>query len=310
MLDRADECWAAMWPARPTLAVALLHSIHRDRGGAAAQALAPDQRVTRDDLRRFLEQMLRAGYRTVRPELAGDPAGGERQLLVTFDDGYFNNTWALDVLEEFDAPAIFFISTSHVLHGRSFWWDAVARRMRASGRSEREVAARIGGMKRTRTVEIERSLRGLFGPSVLHPLGDADRPLTPAELRDFAAHRCVTLGNHTSDHQILTVCDEAGMRASIAAGQRELLEMTGVRAWAIAYPNGDCSPAVMRAARAEGLTLGFTSRPHGNVLPVKERLSLGRHILPAGGQYEQLPSLMAPTFLPGCALRAALRAMA
>ena len=41
--------------------------------------------------------------------------------MLTFDDGYYNNHLALPVLEEFDVPALFFISTNHVKQQKCFW---------------------------------------------------------------------------------------------------------------------------------------------------------------------------------------------
>jgi peptidoglycan/xylan/chitin deacetylase (PgdA/CDA1 family) len=313
-LDSLDRWWGrAFAPATartPHMVVALFHVVHRQREDARARALAPTQEVTLDDLRRFLEAMLRAGYTAASAQrLRESPSREAKHLLLTFDDGYYNNCWVLPVLEEFHAPAMFFISTSHVLLRKSFWWDAVARCLWRQGRSRTEIDATLRHLKTLPARAIEKRLQQNLGADALAPVGDADRPFDEAELRDFARARWVTLGNHTARHTILTRCSPAEAQEAMRQGKDQLEAMTGCRTDAIAYPNGDFSAAVLEGARATGHELGFTCVAKANRLPLDAgaKLTLGRHLIWGGADYDVLvPQLSAPC-LPGTMMRNAVR---
>lgn len=306
-LKWADDACASIAGGAPpqggSLVTLLYHELYLDVPQLRHPGLAPNQNTTVADFARFLGVMVEGGYLPVTPnEVAAGLAPGGHYFMVTFDDGYFNNTLALDVLARLHVPATFFVTSSPVLEGKAFWWDALARELRKRGSSETDIRTQLRAMKRLDPKDIETRLRAAFGAQVLRPRGDLDRPFTPAELRDFAANRWVHIGNHTSDHAILPRCDHAAMRQQIGEGQEALASMTGRRPVAIAYPNGDYSDAVVDAAVAEGLRLGVTVRPLHRAAPrpeSRECMTLGRYLV-AGSedprlQYRKINS----SFVPG-----------
>lgn len=293
----------------PHLLVPLFHAVALS--DKAASVLAPHLAVTLEEMRRFLDAVLRAGYQPVcLGQLDEQQIPPAKSVLVTFDDGYFNNAAALRVLEEFGVPGTFFISAGHVWQEKGFWWDVVARATRRSAASDREIQARLERLKRSRPVEIEQELVRDLGRTALRPVGDQDRPFSAAELRDFAQSKWVTLGNHTAEHTILTGCTEEDAEAALVHGRRLLDVMTGATPRAVAYPDGACSGAVAAAAQRTGHSIGFTCEPRSNVLPLRHdaRMTIGRHIIPAGGHRdEQLSVWGVPKVLPGTRLRAFVR---
>jgi peptidoglycan/xylan/chitin deacetylase (PgdA/CDA1 family) len=273
--------------AGPHLLVPLFHAVASD-AAAAGSVLAPDQAVSLEDMRRFLDAVLTAGYLPISlPQLeAGLPQDG-KYVLVTFDDGYFNNASALPVLEEFAVPAAFFISSGHVQRSRAFWWDVAARAWRRRGATDREVQAALERLKQRTAAELEHELVRELGPGAFEPVSDLDRPFSASELRDVARHPLVALGNHTADHTILTRCSPACAESAIGEGRRGIESMTGVTPLAIAYPDGAFSPEVAAAALRTGHRLGFTCVPKSNPAPLAEesRMFIGRHIIRGGRDY-------------------------
>ena len=268
-LDRwiAPAC-LALGAERPALVSFLFHTLFRDEAEIRLGHVDPNQRTTVAYLDAFVGHVLAAGYRFVTPqEVAAGLEPGGRYALLTFDDGYYNNALALPVLRRHAVPAVFFISTGHVLTGRNFWWDVLYReRLARAGRGP--TAAEIGGLKRLRADEIEDRLIAEFGAAAFRPRSDVDRPFTPDELCQFARDPLVHLGNHTRDHAILTNYPPDAARAQVQAAQDDLERMTGVRPTTIAYPNGDYSDDVVRACQAAGLTLGITIDSRKARLPV------------------------------------------
>ena len=52
----------------------------------------------------------------------------DRAVVVTFDDGYADNFYnAKPLLEKYNIPATFFISTGFIGQNREFWWDELER---------------------------------------------------------------------------------------------------------------------------------------------------------------------------------------
>jgi len=248
----------------------LIHSLFASSEEAQCGLLDPQQGFTVAMLGEFLAYFTRAGYRFLSPrDLAEDLPQGGKYILLTFDDGYFNNTRALPLLEEFDAPAVFFISSGHVKQGKAFWWDALYRECGKRGRSASEVRHKVAFYKQMAPPQIEADICSRFGRRALVPVSDLDRPFTASELVKFASHPLVFLGNHTRDHAILTNCFSEEMRSQIRACQESLGEMTGKTPEIIAYPNGNCSREIAEVARAVGLRFGLLACPGRNPLPLQ-----------------------------------------
>jgi peptidoglycan/xylan/chitin deacetylase (PgdA/CDA1 family) len=277
------RAYLSVFQERDALLCFLFHSLFRDQREMGLNLIDPLERTTVAHFRQLVGYYLANGYRFVTPAevLAVLPPDG-RYAMLTFDDGYFNNLLALPVLEEFRVPAIFFISTNHVLQNKCFWWDVLYRERKAQGASRRRIVHEALALKSLRTDRIEAQLLERFGPNALTPRGDVDRPFSPAELRQFASSPYVHLGNHTADHAILPNYSPPEIRQQVAGAQQSLREITGVDPIAIAYPNGAHNQQVTRTCRELGLRLGFTIRPQKTSLPIAadspKLMTLGRFV--------------------------------
>ncbi len=275
--------YLSLFRERDALMTFLFHSLFRDEGEIGRNLVDPLQRTTVAQFRRFVAYYVDHGYRFITPAdlLTGLGADG-KYAMITFDDGYYNNTLALPVLEEFRVPAVFFVSTDHVAQAKGFWWDVLYRELSARGATPRAIYREGVGMKSKRTDQIEADLVSRFGPDALRPRGEIDRPFTPEELRTFAAHPYVHLGNHTANHAILTNYSAGEVRDQILGAQEALRAMTGVSPTVIAYPNGAHTRTILQTCDDLGLKVGFTTRPEKNALPLDARppalLRLGRFV--------------------------------
>ncbi|RZK55324.1 MAG: hypothetical protein EOO59_10670 [Hymenobacter sp.] len=228
----------------------------------------PQQRITTQVFAEFVAYYQAHGYVFVTPaQVLGGLDPTRKYALITFDDGYYNNHLALPVLRRFGVPATFFISTHHVEASEAFWWDVVYRGRQQQPLPPGAQRAEYALLERLRYPEIRQYLLAHFGPAALQPVGDLDRPFTPAELADFARAPEVVLGNHTAHHAVLTNYAPAAAAQELAAGQQYLAQLTGTVPSAVAYPNGNTSPAVVAAAVGAGLRLGTTVQAGKNYLP-------------------------------------------
>jgi peptidoglycan/xylan/chitin deacetylase (PgdA/CDA1 family) len=250
----------------------LFHGLFQDAEEAHSGNFDPQQGITAEMFRQFVQHFKEHAYEFVTAtQIVTTLEPGGRYVLLTFDDGYYNNFRALEVLEEFNVPATVFVSTNHIRYGKSFWWDAIYREQTRMSRSHPEIQREIESYKKLRTCDIESRLRQTYGDHVLTPEGDSDRPLSPAELRHLSSHPLITIGNHTCDHAILTNYSEAEQREQIQAGQDDILEMCGRVPIVISYPNGNASKQTIALAASCGLQVGVSCRAGHNRTPVAKR---------------------------------------
>jgi peptidoglycan/xylan/chitin deacetylase (PgdA/CDA1 family) len=256
---------------RGALLCFLFHSLFENAQQIEQNRVDPLQRTTVAQFREFIEYYLQCGYRFISQSdlLNGLEAGG-KYAMITFDDGYYNNSLARPVLEEYGVPALFFISTDHIRQNRSFWWDVLYRERIAQGAAPTEIYREGIALKMLRTRQLEEILTNRFGPRAFVPRSDIDRPFSPSELRDFAKGPLICLGNHTADHAILTNYSREQIREEISGAQQWLQEQTGRPVLSIAYPNGAFNSTVLAVCGELGIKAGFTVQPTKNLLPLKE----------------------------------------
>ena len=262
-----DSC-LRVFPATPTLLIFVLHSLFESAEEIALGLMDPQQAVTTEMFRSLVADLRDHGHRFVSPDdiVAGlDP--GQCCAMITFDDGYANNLRALPTLEEFQAPAVFFVASNHVRTGKPFWWDVLYRELHKRGQPDAKLEGARAGLKRLRTCDAEARIMAEFGSVAFRTASDIDRPFTAAELAILAGHPLAHIGNHTADHAILTNYSPPEMREQIMGAQEALQVMTGRIPAVIAYPNGNVSGPVLQVAYEAGLRLGVTVGAGRNTIP-------------------------------------------
>lgn len=70
----------------------------------------------------------------------------DRSIAITFDDGYADNyLFAKPLLEKYDLPATFFISSAHIDHTTEFWWDELEYLILYTEKLPRQISLSING---------------------------------------------------------------------------------------------------------------------------------------------------------------------
>ncbi len=213
----------------------------------------------------------------------------EPAVVVTFDDGYADNfLQALPILEEVGIPATFFISTGLLGSGQEFWWDEMERLILGDhadpgpfrlddhqyGRSWptlnrhdrlalhadlHRLAGKIGASRRDYWLEQLRAWAGLNRNG-----REANRPLTPEELRLLAASRWTTIGAHTVTHTPLALLTEEEQRREIVDSKKQLEELLAHAVTVFSYPFGtkkDYNRTSIRLCREAGFRKAAANFP-------------------------------------------------
>jgi peptidoglycan/xylan/chitin deacetylase (PgdA/CDA1 family) len=251
-----------LWDPPGYLATLFVHGLFLNKHEANSDLCYPQQRTTVEELRMAIRAFQGAGYQFVAPgEILEGLDPSQRHCLLTFDDGYYNNRRALELMETCNVPALFFVCAESVENGKAFWWDYLYRFRRSQGIAAPHVFSEISQRMRGRTDDIETEILRLTGATKFLPVGEVDRGFTPAELREFASHPKVHIGNHGYGHEFLTSYCITEAAERISKAQQVLTRIAGKAPLAIAYPYGVTSPELTSAAMEAGLRLGFTTVP-------------------------------------------------
>lgn len=217
-----------------------------------------------------------------------------RAVALTFDDGWRDTrTIALPILERYALPALVYLTTNFIGTGRLFWQERLTHALRQlqAGAGPRgalpplppplppDLAAlwdQANRVDRHGMLDPHALIRLLkqsapdagerLATALLDGLGQLHLPDTAAmanamldwdDVRDMQ-RRGVVFGSHTMDHVLLPGASPEVRATQLEESRRVLRQALGRDVRALAYPNGDHSLAVRRAALAAGYTSGAT----------------------------------------------------
>ncbi len=260
------------------LSTFLFHGVNKDN--KISKALFPQEELTINRFKEFIETFLNIGYKFIWPSdiLEEKLQKDKKYGLITFDDGYFNNTWIQDILKEYKTPAVFFISTGLMINNEKNWSDIIYFERKKRNQNEKLIRKEIISLNPLPVVQIKDFITNEFGINSFKPQGDEDRPLNPAELKSFSQQPYVIIGNHSHNHEVLkNLCPEK-IKTEIKTSQKILTEITGLNHDFISYPYGGYSEEVISISKALGYKLGITTIQKKNNIPISqnEHMTLNR----------------------------------
>ena len=170
-------------------------------------------------------------------------------VLLTFDDGQASNyNVALPMLEAYNAPVVFFVTTQHIIDPGD-WLPASRKLALAYWASEADVPAAIAE--------------------------DLFNGMTVDQLKVCAAHPLVTIGAHSRSHPFLTQCSPSVLNNELVETREWLQTQTGQPVDLFAYPTGDYNRQVAEAVRQAGYCAAFVEQPVGIGMPYYEIPRIG-----------------------------------
>ena len=180
----------------------------------------------------------------------------KRAVVLTFDDGYENNlSVALPVLQKYRVPATFFVTASAVQQG-IMWNDSVKEAIylcsdttlvlpelgitQVSIATAEEKSALIAllleQLKAMRLPQQKEAVQLICQRTGVTPARRL--MLTETQLRQFSGTEGVTVGCHTFNHPMLSVCSQDEVLADLTASKAYLQDIVGVPVDYFAYPYG------------------------------------------------------------------------
>lgn len=189
---------------------------------------------------------------------------GENGVVLTFDDGYWDNyEYALPILERYKVPATVFVATGYVGAGQEYWWDELARvltrEVEYPGKFELKDSLyhyvwetdsfekRLDLIKSLHWLlrldpELERAnswLEQLRSWAGIEPEGRRENlPVDLCGLHGLDSSEYITIGGHTVNHRSLGAQTKDHQQYEIGASVRFLEKELGHKIETFSYPFG------------------------------------------------------------------------
>lgn len=230
----------------------------------------PQNNMTVSQFVYFIEYFLKNKYKFIQPEdLLGGLKNDRCYAMITFDDGYFNNMLAIEILNNYKIPAVFFITTKNVKEDKSFWWDIIYKFRTKQGSSFETIRNEHRSLKSFKYTYIDNYIVQNFGIEAFKPWSDIDRPFNENEVKNLSKSPYISFGNHTHNHSILTNYNKEEIKEEMRESNNILFDLTGTLPIAIAFPNGNYNKLVLEATEEVDLRYGFTTESKKNLLPIE-----------------------------------------
>jgi peptidoglycan/xylan/chitin deacetylase (PgdA/CDA1 family) len=199
-------------------------------------------------------------------------------LIITFDDGYFDNhDFAFNILRKFNLTATVFLTTSNIDSGEPFWYDEMYYILQNTSKSiitfdSGKHVIPIDATNRSNAIE---SISNLFGTvsnndrqRLYHQLKEqADvemtlshkelvKPLNWHQIKEMSKYG-IEFGSHTANHPYLANTTDDEIMHELATSKESIQKNLGLEIKSVAYPFGSYSDKVMECVRKSDYEFGI-----------------------------------------------------
>lgn len=253
---------------------------------------------TFDDFLKYAAQSCRFADVALAPDWKSN---ARLNLAVTFDDGWSDNaSVAAPIARKYQVPLLIFLVPEKMGTTLPFWPERAATVLEQS-HTVRGAAAGVGDIERTienlKELSAEERNQRVGQLAAEHPAAksvpNVDCTMTWEQARELD-RQGVTLGSHTSTHEILTAIPLPQAEEEIF-GSRDRIEQELEKACeCFSYPNGDCSEEVRDLAELAGYRLAFLNGDSGVWTPDSDPYLIPRvnvceyHLVDAKGNFSPL----------------------
>ncbi len=187
----------------------------------------------------------------------------EKTLILTFDDGYFDNYLnAVPILEQLNSQALFYICTELIDTKKEIWWDELERIFLLNQKLPGYLKLKISDREYFFKTSIEAEINGTY--LKLHPLikylskdernevmkallkwagleeegRESHRFMSSAEVIQMSKSPSAVIGAHTHTHTPLSILSYDEQRSEILKSKMILENITGKIIKHFSYPFG------------------------------------------------------------------------
>lgn len=319
-----------LWINRKSIPVLMVHGVIDDRDLLAWRPLR--SYLPQEEFERYIKFLSRhfnfISIEQAKNIINGSAPGVKNAMVISFDDGYFNNiNYALPILKKYGIPAVFFPTVKHLSNKTPYWFDRLDYAVQKNIRTITPV--RVEGLEvivnpencQTLAKSISKLVKAILyaykddtknsgaiekilveiesieNKSLLddYESDKCCRVMTLEELVEVSSEPLITIGSHTLDHVRLTAIAEDQAHLQLQSSRLFIEQHTDQICDVLCYPNGDYSQKLLAIVKSCGYSLALTS-DEGTNKPGVNPLQLNRFNLPKNKSEAELICIMSGLF--------------
>jgi peptidoglycan/xylan/chitin deacetylase (PgdA/CDA1 family) len=175
-----------------------------------------------------------------------------RSVVITFDDGWKENAFLLQLMEQFKIPTTIFLCTDFIDSNMHFWFSQIPNNSKKSAIKKLPDEDRISFFNQN-DINLEKD----FGL-------DNRQVLSKEEIFKMHKSGFVDFQSHTCSHPILDRCSKEKSFSEINRSKAILENLLDKKIYAFAYPNGNYSEREISHLKESEYEVGFTIKPGYN----------------------------------------------
>ena len=177
-----------------------------------------------------------------------------KAVWISFDDGWKDNIAnVMPIIDKYNIPVIFFISTGPVKTDGFFWFSlAMNNRENLSD----EYTKNVKKLWHIKNKEREKIIKNLTAGCALNIERES---FTVEDIKKISKMPQVTIGCHTVNHVIMPNCTKMELEEEIKHSKYDLEKWTGKKIKYFAYPNGDLNELSLLILKKYGFKMAATT---------------------------------------------------
>jgi peptidoglycan/xylan/chitin deacetylase (PgdA/CDA1 family) len=256
-----SEIIAEKFINRPAIYGLYFHKIYLSKKDVTSNYGSISEGITVEDFEKIIKYFITRNFIFITQDdlLLKNLNVNKNYIHLSFDDGYYNNFYALSVLKKYNIKATFFISTKNIENNKAFWWDIVVKRRSEQNSSIESLDSEFKFLYGLKFDEQDSYIIKEFGEDAFYNAADQMRPMSEKEFSLFSKHKNVVIGNHTSHHLNLLLYNEIEIIESSINSNSFLNKYSENEVLSIAYPFGFYNYKTLEILKNIGFQLGYTT---------------------------------------------------
>ena len=228
--------------------VLTFHSVHQSKDqNHLLDYMDPNSSIPIEKLEILIEFLLSQNVRIINSSNILNNKLSNVNVMLSFDDGYYNNHLLVDLADKFNIPIEIFISTKYIENQSLFWWDIMY-----CNNINPELFKKLSHNKILSKSEY------LYKKKMF---SDLNRPLSINELKIISNNKNILIGNHTHSHMILNKINSSFFMDDVKKAQLKLNQWIGYSPHSFAFPNGNHLGSKLNFFKKIGIELTYKVYP-------------------------------------------------